>query len=377
MASEGNVTTASPDPPLRDTKKYNRTKLITGIVSSVFSFLLLVLLALSGWSRALAAWAAGVLAFPYAGLILFAAAVGLLETVLTLPFRFFSGYVLEHRYGLSNQSLGRWAWERLKGALVGAPLGLVVLVMLYYCVSTWPALWWLPLGAALTLLSVVLARLAPVLILPLFYTLTPFPEGALRERLLRLCERAGLSVRGVFSFNLSKNTKKANAGFTGIGRAKRVILGDTLVAEFTDDEIETVFAHELGHYHYHHIALGIVIGTVSTFAGLFLASLAYGWSLAALGFAGPADVAALPLLGIWLALYGLVTTPAGNMLSRRQEYQADRYAVTATGKAAAFASALDKLAVTNLADREPSPLIEFFLYSHPSISKRIRRVESL
>ncbi|HEX9006185.1 MAG TPA: M48 family metallopeptidase, partial [Bacteroidota bacterium] len=325
----------------------------------------------------LASWAAGLVSFPYGAFVLFAAAVGLLEGVLTLPFRFFSGYVVEHRYGLSNQSLSRWAWERVKGMLVGAPLGLLVLVLLYYCVSTWPTLWWLPLGTALTLLSVVMARLAPVLILPLFYRLTPLPDGALKERLVELCERARLSVRGVFSFNLSKNTKKANAGFTGIGRAKRVILGDTLVDEFTDDEIETVFAHELGHYHHHHIAVGIVIGTLSTFAGLFVTSLLYRWSLSALGFTGPADLGALPLLGIWLALYGLATTPAGNVLSRRHEYQADRYAIAATGKPAAFVSALSKLAVTNLADPEPSPLVEFLLHSHPSIRKRIRRVESL
>ncbi|HEX9006465.1 MAG TPA: hypothetical protein VF889_04185, partial [Bacteroidota bacterium] len=115
MASEGNVTAASSEPPSRDTKKYNRTKLITGIISSIASFLLLVLLVLSGWSRALASWAAGLVSFPYGALVLFAAAVGLLEGALTLPFRFFSGYMVEHRYGLSNQSLGRWAWERVKG----------------------------------------------------------------------------------------------------------------------------------------------------------------------------------------------------------------------------------------------------------------------
>jgi STE24 endopeptidase len=229
----------------------------------------------------------------------------------------------------------------------------------------------------LTVLSVILARLGPVIILPLFYRVVPLPEGSLKERLLSLCTRSGLPVQGVFSFNLSKNTKKANAGFTGIGKARRIILGDTLVREFTDEEVETVFAHELGHQRRHHIAIGIAAGTVSTFTGLFLTSVLYGRSLAALGFRAPADLAALPLLAVWLAVYGLLTMPAENLLSRRHEYEADVYAVAATGKPEAFVSALNKLARMNLADREPHPLIEFLLYSHPSIGKRIRRAEQL
>jgi STE24 endopeptidase len=376
MASQGSVIAAPPLPRLRDVKQYHRLKLGVSACSSLLSLALLLFLVVFGWTRVLAAWAHQVASSPLLALVFFGAAIGLVRGVLTLPAGFYSGFVLEHRFGLSNQTAGRWAWEHLKGTLVGAPLALAVLLMLWYCLVSWGEFWWVPLGAALTLLSVILARLAPQLILPLFYKLTRLPEGSLKDRLVRLCEREGRPVRGVFSFNLSKNTRKANAGFTGIGKSRRIILGDTLLREFTEDEVATVFAHELGHAHYHHIAAGIGTGIVSTFAGLFLTSLLYGWSLAALGFAGPADLAALPLLAAWLGLYGFVTMPAGNVLSRRHEYQADAYAVATTGAPEAFKAALRKLARMNLADPEPHPLVEFLFYSHPSIGKRIRHVEA-
>ena len=358
-------------------KVYNRIKLSFGIASSLVSFLLLVLLMASGYAIRLAQWARSVSPHPYGALLVFAAAVGLLQFALTSPFGFYTSFVIEHRYGLSNQSFGPWLWERFKGLLVGLPLGLIVLCVLYYCLREYSDLWWLPVSAVLTMISVVLARLAPVIIMPLFYTFTPIGEGSLRERIMRLCRAAGLRIEGIYSFNLSKNTKKANAGFTGIGKSKRIILGDTLVESFSEEEIETVFAHELGHYKHRHIITGMVIGTVSTFVGLSITAALYSRSVALFGLSSLADLAGLPLLGIWLVLFGLVTTPIGKLISRRHERQADRYAVVNTGNRVAFISALLKLASMNLADPEPHPVVEFLFYSHPSIARRIRAVEAL
>jgi len=358
-------------------KAYNRIKLIIGITSSVLTFFLMVALVASGSSRHLAVWASSVSANRYLALLLFVVALGALQTVVTLPLGFVSGYIIEHRFHLSNQSAPRWAWEQFKGVLVTLPLATGIAVLLFYSLDTYGTLWWLPVGIVLTLLSVVLARLAPVLIMPLFYTFTPITEGSLRDRILRLCENTGLTINGIFAFNLSKNTRKANAGFTGLGKAKRIILGDTLLRDFTEEEIETVFAHELGHYRHRHITVGIVVGTVSTFTGLYIAAQLHAWSLVRIGFASLTDLGALPLLAVWLSLFGLLTLPLGNLLSRRHERQADAYAVEKTGKAAAFASALRKLAETNLADPEPHPLVELLFYSHPSIGRRIRAVESM
>jgi len=297
------------------------------------------------------------------------------RSAVTLPLSWFSGYLVEHRFALSNQSLLEWAWERLKGLALGGPIAAGVFCILYFCLGRFGSLWWLPVGIVLTLISVVLVRIAPVLIMPLFYRFTPIVDGTLRERIVRLCESAGVRVEGVFSFNLSKNTRKANAAFTGIGRSRRIILGDTLVSNFSEEEIETVFAHELGHYRFGHIRTGLLTGTVSTFAGLYLAARLYAWSAAALHFSSVTDIAALPLLAIWLTLFGLLTSPLGNMISRHHERQADAYAVRTTGNREAFASALRKLSEMNLADPAPHPLVEFMFYSHPPIAKRIRALE--
>jgi STE24 endopeptidase len=358
-------------------KAYNRLKLVIGIVSSALTFLVLGILVVSGYSRTLAEWAMMSTSYTYVALLLFTAVIASIEFAVTLPLSFYSGYVVEHRFNLSNQSLGRWAWEHTKGVLVSAPIAVAIVVMLYLCLDHFGELWWLVLGAVLTVFSVLLARLAPVLLLPLFYKFVPLEDGSLKRRIVNLCRCAALRFEGVYTFDMSKNTKKANAGLTGIGKAKRIILGDTLVREFTEEEIETVFAHELGHYVHRHILISIFVGTVSTFAGLSVAARLYRWSLPAAGFGNLTDLGALPVLALWLSLFALVTTPLGNMLSRRHERQADVYAVETTHNAPAFASALRKLASQNLADPEPHPLVEFLFYSHPSIVHRLRRIEQL
>lgn len=367
-------------PPLQTpdkAKAYNRIKLSTGIASAVLSFVVLLWLVVNGTTKTLGEAAQQWTSNPYLALLLFAFVVGLIQSVVTLPLGFYSGYYVEHKFHLSNQTIWRWAWERLKGLLVSLPIVMGILLLLYYCLSAFGGLWWLPVSIGITFVSVLLARIAPVVILPLFYKLTPLENESLNERILSLCTSAGVRIDGIFSFNLSKNTKKANAAFTGIGKAKRIIMGDTLLKEFNEDEIETVFAHELGHYTYHHMRAGIVVSTVSTFVGLLVTSVLYGWSLHLFGFTSITELGALPLLALWLSLFGLVTSPLGNILSRHHERQADEYAVRKTGKKESFVSALRKLASMNLADPEPHPLVEFLFYSHPSIGKRIGLVEAL
>lgn len=358
-------------------KQYSRTKLMLGIASSVVSFGVVFALVLTGFTQDLSAWAYRHTANDYLALLLFLAAVGLIESVATLPLGFYSSYVIEHRYHLSNQTVRRWAWERLKALLVGMPLAAIVAVVLWYCLKTYGMGWWLPVAAVLTFFSIILARIVPTYIMPLFYKFTPLEDGSLKRRITALCENAGVRFEGIFSFDMSKNTRKANAGFTGIGKAKRIILGDTLLKECTEEEIETVFAHELGHYKRKHIVIGIAVGVASTFVGLYITAQLYAASLSWFGFSSITDLAALPLLGLWLSIFGLVTSPLGNILSRKHEREADAYAVHATGNKAAFISALRKLAETNLADPEPHPVMEFLFYSHPSIARRIARVEGL
>ncbi len=375
MVSEGLTSPRSSPPRTEEARAYNRIKLATGITSSLLSLALLVTIVATPGGASIAARCSSVCPDRYGALLLFALAVGIAQSALTLPLAWYSGFHIEQRFGLSNQSAAAWVRERLKGLAIAAPLAASVFCILYFCLGTFGALWWIPVGVTLTLISVVLARVAPVLIMPLFYRFTPIADGSLKDRILGLSERAGVRVEGVFSFNLSKTTRKANAAFTGIGRSRRIILGDTLVSEFSEDEIETVFAHELGHYRFGHIRTGIIIGTLSTFAGLYVAARLYDASVAALHFSSVTDLAALPLLAIWLSLFGLLTAPVGNMISRRHERQADAYAVRTTGKRDAFVSALRKLSATNLADPAPHPIVEFMFYSHPPVAKRIRALD--
>ena len=368
-----------PNPPTADNtnqaKEYSRKKIWLSISGAALFFVLTLLVVSTGISAAIEEFARGFSSNEYVVLLIFVTAFGVLESVVSFPLSYYSGFYLEHKYNLSNQTFANWMWERFKGTLVGIPIGVPILLAFFYCLKNFQEWWWLPVSGVLFFFSVVLARLGPTLIFPLFYKFQPIEDGNLKSKIIALCERVGMKVEGVFVFNLSKNTKKANAAFAGIGKSKRIILGDTLTANFTDDEIVTVFAHELGHYKLKHIRTMMLIGTLSTFLGLYLTAQVYAASLAWFGFSSIDQIAALPLLTLWLGIYSLVTSPLSNAVSRKHEREADRYAVELTSNKSAFANALRKLATTNLADTEPHPLVEFLFYSHPSIEKRIRFVE--
>jgi len=358
-------------------RQYSKTKMWAGIAGSVLFFALTLLFVVSGLSKDLEGFVRRFAANDYTALLLFVFVVGVVESILASPLSFYTGFYLEHKYHLSNQSLFAWIREGLKSLVVSVPLGLPILFFFFYCLKSFGTLWWLPVGTILFLVTVGLARLAPVLIFPLFYKFVPLEEGSTKQRILSLCARVGVRVEGVFTFDLSKNTKKANAAFTGIGKSRRIVLGDTLVQNFTDEEIEAVFAHELGHFKKKHIWKMMLIGTLNSFLGLFLTAQLYAVSLSWMGFTAPDQIGALPLLTLWLGIYSLASSPISNQVSRANEYSADRYAVQTTSNGEAFAQALRKLAKINLAETSPPAIVEFLFHSHPSIDKRIRAIESL
>ena len=298
--------------------------------------------------------------------------------VIDLPLGYFSGFILPHRYELSNQTLSGWVIDQVKGVLVGGILGLVVIEIVYFGLRISPDLWWLWVGLILLVFNVILANLAPVLLMPLFIKFVPLEDehSDLVDRLMNLADRAGTRVRGIYMFDMSRRTKAANAAVTGLGNTRRILLGDTLINEFTDDEIETVLAHELGHQVHRDIPIGILVESVITLGGLYLVALVLQWSVEALGFNSISDVAAMPLFGLVMGLYGLIIMPIGNAYSRQRETRADEYALRMTGKGAAYASALTRLANQNLAEADPEPWEEMLLYSHPALNKRIAMAEN-
>lgn len=359
-----------------DAKRYNNIKLAIGISKGIASFILILLFVWFGYSLRLENYLSQFIPNSYILFICFILIVGFVSSVISFPISYYSGFYLEHKYNLSNQTFGKWIWESFKGLLVSLVIGIPILLLFYFSLNQFGDNWWFPFAVIMFFVSVVLSQIFPVLILPIFYKLTPIDNEELKERITALAKNAKIKVENVFKFDMSKNTKKANAAFTGLGKTKRIILGDTLLDNFSDDEIETVIAHELGHYKKKHIVKNIIFGTITSFLTLFIIAYLYKNSLTWFDLSSITQIAALPLLALWSMLIGIIQTPIGNILSRRYEYQADEYAVKETGNADVFIGTLEKLNEQNLGDKEPHPFVEWFFYSHPSIKNRISAISS-
>ena len=357
-----------------DSKRYNNIKLSVGIIESILTFILIYIFIASGLSQALEKYLSAFITNNYFLFVCFAAITGIVMGIIFLPLSYYSGFYLEHKYNLSNQTFLKWMWENAKGLLVSAIIGLPVLLFFFYVINRYEELWWLPLAFGLFFFSVILARLVPIIILPIFYKVTPLENENLKSKIEKLANQAGIMVKNIYSFNMSKNTKKANAAFTGLGKTKRILLGDTLLNSYTEDEVETVIAHELGHYKKKHIVKNLFIGTFTSFFTLYVIATLYNWSLAWFGFARINQIAALPILALWGMIIGMLLTPLTNIISRKFEYEADEYAIVSTNKVSSFVSVLEKLTEQNLGDKNPHPFVEWFFYSHPSINKRIAAI---
>jgi len=359
----------------KQAKAYARIRRRLWVVDTLFSTLYFLAWILLGWAISLRAALSNITTNEWLLVPLFVAVFGGIYFLLNLPLGYYSGFVLPHRFGQSNQTLKDWITDQLKGLAVGAPLGLILLELLYLALRVTGDLWWLWAAGGLLVFNVLLINLAPILIMPLFNKYVPLDDEhkELAERLLKLAERAKTKVRGVFKFDMSKRTKSANAALTGIGNTRRIVLGDTLINEFSTDEIETVLAHELGHHVHRDIPVLVTFGILSTTLGLYLASLGLNWAIGTFGFTSPADVAALPALGLIFGIYDFFTMPLNNAISRWRENMADDYALQATGKHAAFASAFTRLANQNLGEVDPESWVVFMFYSHPPLGARIEK----
>jgi STE24 endopeptidase len=361
----------------KQAKQYARIKRRLWLVDTSLSAVYLLAWIFFGWSISLRDWIASFAADDWSLIAIFIIIFGGLFSLITLPLSYYSGFVLPHRFGQSNQSLKDWVIDRLKGLAIGAPLALLMLELLYLALHLTGGLWWLWVAGGMLVFTVVLSNLAPILIMPLFNKYIPLGDEHkdLEDRLLALAKRANTKVKGVFKFDMSKRTKSANAALTGIGSTRRIVLGDTLINEFTADEIETVLAHELGHHVNRDIPLFIAFGTASTTLSLYLASVALNWAVGYFGFTGPADIAAFPALAIIFSIYGLITQPLDNAISRWRERKADAYALQSTGKNEAFASAFTRLANQNLGEIDPEKWVIFIFYSHPPLGERIENAK--
>lgn len=292
--------------------------------------------------------------------------------LLDLPLSYYGGYVLRHRYQLSTQSRGAWVIDLLKGLALSVVFEVLAVEAVYLLLAALPDWWWLVAGGAMLLVTVVLAQLTPVLLLPIFFKVTPLKDEALAQRVLAQARRAHTRVRGVYVMRMSAKMREANAMLAGLGRTRRILIGDTLLSEFTPDEIEVVMAHELGHHVHRDIPKGIALQTVVTLGGLFLVNLVLHAVVGGVpAYHGLADPATMPLLAAALGVFGLMTLPLTNGFSRLVESQADVYALETTRDAAAFLSAMTRLANQNLAELNPPGWVVFLLDDHPSTGRRL------
>lgn len=362
----------SPEEKAKLAKKYSKTHQILSLTGSIIFYAVLIILVFTGLSKSIHALAHSYTSNDYFALLIFLGIIGVAESIINFPLNFYSGYILEHKYDLSNQTISKYFLEKLKGMLLGLVIGIPIMFAFYYILRTFGDNWWLVLGIFMFVVSIIIGRLAPTLIMPLFYKFKPIENEGIKNRILELCKKTGVKIQGIFTFDMSKNTKKANAAFTGMGKSRRIILGDTLMNNFSESEIETVFAHEVGHYTKRHILKLMTVSTIMTFLGLFITAKLYEASLGYFGFASVSDISALPLLFLYLSLYGLITTPITNIQSRKYEWEADTFALQTTKDKGAFISAMEKLADQNLADKTPNKIIEYLFHSHPSLEKRIQ-----
>ena len=291
--------------------------------------------------------------------------------VITIPLSFYSSFILEHMYKLSNQKISGWLKNEVKKFLISLPLIIIMVEIMYVFLRNFPNSWWIFVTIIWIFFSVIMAKLAPVLIFPLFYKSEPIDNKEVKEGLESLAEGTGINIQGVYKINLSKDTKKANAALAGMGSTRRVLLGDTLLDSYSLAEIKSVFAHELGHQVYHHIWKMLAIGTISGCIGFAFCHLVLSKMMVVLGYQNIHDIAAFPAVCLALAVSGFLLMPIQNAISRRFERACDRYAIEKTNDPEAFILTMDKLGEQNLADRTPHRLIEWLFYSHPSISKRI------
>jgi len=352
--------------------RYHRLQRRASILATVLTTAVLALLLVSGASAGVRDLVIGWFGASFILTVIgYVVVLGLVLELVGLPLAFYRGVTLERRYGLSTQTTLRWWIDHVKAAGISLVFAVIAALIVLSLIRWDPDRWWISAAVVFTVILVLLAQLAPVILMPLFYDITPLTREALRDRLLTLAGKAGTHIAGVFEWRLSDRTKKANAALAGIGRTRRILLSDTLLSEHSDDEIEVILAHELAHHVYRDIWSAILVETVLITLGCFAADRVLGRYAMSAGLEGKSDVASVPLLALTLGAVSLALMPITNALSRAHERRADRYALNMTGNAPAFITAMKRLATQNLAEEEPSRLVQILFHTHPTINARI------
>ncbi|MGB3477598.1 MAG: M48 family metallopeptidase [bacterium] len=357
-------------------EKYHNDNLKINIVSYVISGIFIVALLWFDISKNFVVFINTVTNARFLIILTYFAVLYVIYTLITMPLAYLDGYVIEHKYGFSTQNFKGWLKDWVKSFFVSFILGAIVFEIIYLVTNISPTLWWLWLSVIMIIFSVILANLFPVLILPLFYKTSPIENEDLRSKIEDICEQTKINVQGIFSINLSSKSTKANAAVVGLGNTKRILIGDTLIADYTEGEILSVLAHEITHYREHHVWWLILWQSCTTIVMFYVFYLIYPYIYGLVGFGKVSDIAAFPLFGAIFATLAFVLKPFGSAISRYYERRADKGALNLTKDPESFIALMAKFCNKQLSIAYPNPFIEWYKYSHPSPGNRIKSAET-
>lgn len=357
-------------------KRYSSLKYGLSIFDTAYLLILLFIFLSSGVSRVLVEGIHSFipqrqLVFPLYLLIIYIA-----YYILNFPLNFYHSFILEHNFSLSNQKVSDWLKDGLKSGIIIYVITLILFGAFYYILQLAPGSWWLIVSAVWIFFSLIMARLLPVIIIPIFFKYKALNDESLRQRIIALADRMKVKILDVFEIDFSRKTLKANAAFVGWGRTRRVLLADTLKDKYSHDEIEVILAHEFAHYRLRHIFKLILIDSLATIATFYLIFKSANFAIGLFALPSLQNIAAFPLILIYFVSAGIITRPLENYASRCLERDADALALKVSGLKDAFISMMEKLSAQNLADRSPAKIIKIFFFDHPPIDERIKFAQS-
>ena len=359
------------DDYLEKAKSYQKSKHFLAISIIVIELAFFIVLIFSGGSEFIANLIQTMIGNFYIQLLLYLSVVGLLLNFIGLPIEYSSSFNIEHAYGLSKQSLSSWVKDYFKKLVIGGLLSCFMLLLLFALLKNTKDAWWIYTSILYFLISLVIAKIFPVFIIPIFYKLTPIEDSPLKAKLFSLGKSLGVNILNIYNIALGKKTTKANAAVCGIGSTKRILLSDTLLDNYADDEVEATLAHELSHHKHHHFWKLSIMGFILTTVCFFIIHIVLKKMVLSGAISHIYDIKAIPAIAIIYTVYNLLTRPVSNLVSRNYEREADSDAFAVCANPLSFATLMDKLSKQNLSDPSPSKLVKIFFYDHPPASERI------
>lgn len=374
-----NVSDIYNDKEYLKSQEYKKENFRFNLITSSFSFIILIVVLYNGYFGALDSIVRNyTFENEISPSILFFFSIYFINDFISIPFQLYRVFVIEDKYGFNNMTISTFIYDKLKGYFLSIIIGLLLLVPVLILILLFPQNFWIYAWVLLSGFMIFLNMFYTSLIVPLFNKLTPLEEGDLKKSLNDYANNVGFSLSNIFVINGSKRSNKANAFFTGFGKNKKIVLYDTLIKNHTVPELVAVLAHEVGHYKLKHVISNLFISIITTGLMLFLMSKILFNSEVSYALGGNVSFRHLEILAFFI-LY----TPISRVInilafikSRKNEYEADNFAVT-TYKKSPMISALKKLSKDNLTNLTPHPLFEFINYSHPSLSKRLKSIEKI